>query len=72
VVEASGTGTLWTEPNDLAEGSLTYQVGLDIGGSHSRGANVLLGSGEVRFLRESIDPETVRGMTTISGNELGD
>lgn len=69
VVEAAGTGITWTEPRDLSESGLTYQVGVDVGGSHRRGANVLLGTGEVRFLQDALDSEVMRGMSTINGNE---
>lgn len=69
VVEATATGIGWTEPRDLDDGQLTYQIGVDFGGNHRRGANVLLGTGEVRFLPENIDSQDVRGMATINGNE---
>lgn len=69
VLEAKGTGVGWTQPIDLEEGRSSLDFGTDVGGNHHRGMNVLLSTGEVRFLREDIDPQDLRGMTTINGNE---
>jgi prepilin-type N-terminal cleavage/methylation domain-containing protein/prepilin-type processing-associated H-X9-DG protein len=41
--------------------------------AHSSGVNLMMGDGSVRFIRNSIDPFTWRGMSTRAGGEvLGD
>ena len=37
---------------------------------HSGGAQFLLGDGSVRFVSESVDQDTYRGLSTIGGAEL--
>ncbi|MCE9526378.1 MAG: DUF1559 domain-containing protein [Planctomycetales bacterium] len=68
VLEANATKVVWTEPSDLSEGSQNLEVGTDVGGNH-HGLNVLLSTGEVKFLPQDIDAPDLRAMTTINGNE---
>jgi hypothetical protein len=70
VFEAKGTNVLWTQPGDLQEGQQGLQIGTDIGDNHAHGLNVLLSTGEVRFLRDDLDAQELRSMTTINGNEI--
>jgi prepilin-type N-terminal cleavage/methylation domain-containing protein/prepilin-type processing-associated H-X9-DG protein len=37
---------------------------------HSGGVNVLLGDGSVRFIKETINPVTLRGLVTLAGSEV--
>lgn len=69
VLEANATKVVWTEPSDLIEGSQSVEIGTDVGGNHHGGVNVLLSTGEVRFLRDNTDVQDLRAMTTINGNE---
>jgi prepilin-type processing-associated H-X9-DG protein len=43
--------------------------GGQFGGIHSRGANVLMADGSVKFVKESIDPKVLEAMSTINGGE---
>lgn len=70
VVEASATRILWTEPSDLTDVMQGWQIGSELGGNHRRGVNVLLSTGEVRFLPEHMDSQDLRAMSTINGNEV--
>ncbi|WP_373653482.1 DUF1559 domain-containing protein [Schlesneria sp. DSM 10557] len=83
VVEACGLNIVWTEPRDVNVDTQPEGInlpsptpGLSPGwaSSHHRGGvQVLLADGSVRFVSEKIDPQTLKAMTTISGNDaLGD
>jgi prepilin-type N-terminal cleavage/methylation domain-containing protein/prepilin-type processing-associated H-X9-DG protein len=37
---------------------------------HPGGVNVLMGDGSVRFLKDSVNPVTLRGLVTLSGGEV--
>ena len=37
---------------------------------HPGGANILMGDGSVRFLKESINPTILRGLVTYRGREV--
>lgn len=69
VVEVNATKTIWTEPSDLQDTAQGWQIGSEWGGNHSHGANVLFSTGEVRFLRDNLESQDLRAMTTINGNE---
>ena len=69
VIEAKGTSVVWTQPGDLQEGQQGLEQGVDVGGNHNHGLNVLLSTGEVRFLRDDVDAQQLRAMTTINGGE---
>ncbi|HUE71993.1 MAG TPA: DUF1559 domain-containing protein [Pirellulaceae bacterium] len=69
VVEVAGTGISWTEPRDLSDAQLSYQIGLDVGGNHEGGMNALFADGNVRFLPDSLSSEEVNELVTASGGE---
>ncbi|NUQ63252.1 MAG: DUF1559 domain-containing protein [Pirellulales bacterium] len=73
VIEATGTSIGWTEPRDLDATKITFEVNEPMGGEieslHPGGVNCAMCDGAVRFLSDTIDPKTVRGMSTISGGE---
>lgn len=69
VVEVRSAGTSWLEPKDLTEGVVMYQVGIDIGGNHTAGANALLANGETEFLPINMPPEHVQALLSPAGNE---
>lgn len=71
----------WTRYNHLlppnhvsCKNGFTWDgVGMAASSRHSGGVNVLFGDGRARFVSESIDPVTWRGLGTIRGGEpLGD
>jgi len=76
VVEVTGSGINWAEPRDLTLEELTYQLndgsGKGISSKHTGGANILMADGSVRFLADSIDPETLRRLILRSdGSPVG-
>jgi prepilin-type processing-associated H-X9-DG protein len=72
VLEMANSGICWTEPRDPAAGSLMFQIGADIGGSHGGGLNVLMADGAVRFLPDTTSSDTIMSMATANGRELID
>jgi prepilin-type processing-associated H-X9-DG protein len=42
----------------------------EIASFHPGGANILFGDGSVRFLKDSVNPVTLRGLVTLSGGEV--
>ena len=42
----------------------------EIASFHPGGANVLMGDGSVRFLKDSVNPVTLRGLVTLKGGEV--
>ncbi len=69
VVETANTGIAWTEPRDLNDKQLSFQIGLDIGGNHEGGMNALFADGNVRFLPDSLSSEEVAELVTANGGE---
>jgi hypothetical protein len=73
LVEVTGSGIHWAEPRDLKVEEVAFGInggaGNGIGSRHPSVANVLLCDGTVRSIDESIDPELLRGMTTVAGGE---
>jgi hypothetical protein len=61
------------EPKDVSVEEMVLQItqgaGAGLGRNHPRVTNVLFGDGTVHSIAESIDPELLRGLTTISGGE---
>jgi prepilin-type processing-associated H-X9-DG protein len=70
VVEFAGCGIAWSEPKDLRDNQLSYQIGVDIGGCHSGGLNALFVDGSVRFLRDSMASEEIAELATANGREV--
>jgi prepilin-type processing-associated H-X9-DG protein len=62
------------EPRDLDASLLSGIVsppdGRNMASYHPSGANAAFADGSVRFLSSSIDPQTLRGLTTTAGNEV--
>jgi prepilin-type processing-associated H-X9-DG protein len=74
VVERSGSGINWLEPRDLNVNKMSLKVNdpqIDdaIRSEHRGGANVLTCDGQARFMSESISPEQLVFMLSISGGE---
>jgi prepilin-type processing-associated H-X9-DG protein len=69
VVETANTGIAWSEPRDLSDRQLSFQIGLDIGGNHEGGMNALFADGNVRFLPDSLSSEEVAELVTANGGE---
>jgi len=74
VAEMARSGIHWMEPRDLNVGEMSWKLNdFDspaVRSDHPGLANVLLASGAVHTLREEeIDPEGLRGLTTIAGGE---
>jgi prepilin-type processing-associated H-X9-DG protein len=69
VVEVANSGIAWTEPRDLRDNQLSFQVGVDLGGCHSGGMNALFADGKVRFLKDTLSSEEVADLTTANGRE---
>jgi len=67
VVEARRSVT-WTKPDDATFDPTVPNSGF--GGFHPGGFNALFGDGSVRFLKYSIDPQTLKALTTRDGGEV--
>jgi prepilin-type processing-associated H-X9-DG protein len=76
VVEVTGSGIQWAEPRDLKVEDVAFGInggaGKGIGSRHPGVANVLFCDGSVQSIDKSIDPDLLRGMTTIAGGENTD
>lgn len=77
IVEVTGTGINWLEPRDLDIQQMPLQInapsGQGIQSFHPGGANVAFCDGSVRFLSESLNPQTLQNLTTIAdGNAVGE
>lgn len=69
VVEMAGSNIAWTEPRDLLDSQLSFQIGVDIGGNHEGGMNALFADGNVRFLSDALSSEEVADLATANGRE---
>ncbi|WP_254507761.1 DUF1559 family PulG-like putative transporter [Anatilimnocola floriformis] len=69
VVEVESNGKSWMEPVDLVGNQIDFQIGGDLGGNHSNGANVLFADGEVRFLPDNTSAADIEAMSTVAGHE---
>lgn len=74
VVEVAGTGVNWGEPKDLDASTLTYPLGTPGGSApasyHPGGLNAALCDGSVRFIADSIVPQTFNALLTKAGAEM--
>ena len=57
------------DSTDENDGGPTY-MSLAASSNHPGGVNVLFGDGSVRYIKNSIDPVTWRGLGTIAGGEV--
>jgi prepilin-type processing-associated H-X9-DG protein len=73
VVEVADSGIHWAEPRDLNADESNFQLddpaGSGISSYHPQVVNVLFCDGSVQSISKDIDPELLRGMTTIAGGE---
>jgi prepilin-type processing-associated H-X9-DG protein len=73
LVETSGSQIVWLEPRDLEAERVGFQANdgspEGIRGNHSGQVHVLFADGSARALDFSVDPETIKAMTTIAGGE---
>jgi prepilin-type processing-associated H-X9-DG protein len=75
VVEVADAGINWMQPQDLNLDQMRFRINggpgkgsarsPEISSHHPRGANVAFCDGSVQFLSDTIDPETLRRLTTI-------
>ena len=56
----------WTAPEDLAEATAAGSFG----SNHSGGVNAVFADGSVKFLKKSINPQTLQGLITRGGGEV--
>jgi hypothetical protein len=73
VVETAESGINWMEPRDLTFGQMDFHVNGEsrnsISSCHTGSANVISADCRVIVLRDTLQPETVRAMLTIAGDE---
>jgi len=76
LVEAADSGIHWMEPRDREfktfDFSINSRSGRGTSSYHGGGVNVLFADGSVRFLPETVAPETLRALLTIAGGERVD
>lgn len=74
IVEAAGAGINWIEPKDLTLQGLMQGVNSGMAGccqsNHPGGANVVMADNSVRFVSDSVSPEELKAMATVSGGEI--
>lgn len=58
----------WMSPTDATEADV-LRLGTDAGQAHPGGAQVLFVDGSVQFLRSNIQPDMLRAMISIDGND---
>jgi hypothetical protein len=68
VGEVRGGSIVWTKPDDVPFTGQFKGLG-DFMSWHPGGWNMLMGDGTVRFLSDTTNPATCRGLMTISGSE---
>jgi prepilin-type processing-associated H-X9-DG protein len=72
LAESHASGIHWMEPRDMTTDDIGFGVNSRAGGiqsSHPGMANVLMADGSVRAISDTTDPELLKAMTTIDGNE---
>ena len=76
LVESHQSGIHWMEPRDMKADDA--DLGVDTGATggiqsaHAGGANVAMADGSVHFVSDGVDPEVLKSMTTVDGNEKVD
>jgi type II secretory pathway pseudopilin PulG len=70
VVEASNTAIRWTEPVDFDPSQTTGPGPQGMSSYHFGGFHALLGDGSVRFISDSLNPQTLQGLSTIDCGEM--
>lgn len=72
-VEVAGSGILWLEPRDMTIDEAVAYIANPSGNgrkqSHPGGVNVAMVDGSVRFIPNTIDRQTLRGLMTRDGGE---
>ncbi len=70
VVEARHSGVHWTEPRDI-DGRQAHSASPEgLSSFHSGGFHAVLADGSVRFIPETINPQTLKALMTRDGGEL--
>jgi prepilin-type processing-associated H-X9-DG protein len=73
LVEVTGSGINWLEPRDVdvekSALAINNPAGTGIRSNHPGGVNILFCDGAAQFLSETIDPQVLKGLSTINGGE---
>lgn len=69
VVEAK-KGVPWTKPDDLTFDPAAAASLCGAGSTHPGGFNAAMGDGSVRFIKDTINLQTFRNLTTRNGGEV--
>lgn len=73
VAEIANTDIYWTEPRDLDAAKMSYRVNgslpAGISSAHPDGAFVLFADGHAQTLSNAIDPDVLKALLTIAGEE---
>jgi len=71
VGEAHGAQIEWTKPQDIDVTKLAASFGPNgFSSSHAGGAHFVTADGRVRFIKETIDPMTMKSLFTRDGGEI--
>jgi prepilin-type processing-associated H-X9-DG protein len=71
VVEVKPQGTSWMAPVDLKQGTaMINQSPTDAGSFHPGGMNVLMADGSVRFISNTVNPQTYQNLITIDDGQV--
>lgn len=73
VAEIADSDIFWSEPRDLTIDEMSFQINdkskSGKSSHHSQGAMAVFADGTVKFLDESLKPETVRAMLTRAAGD---
>ncbi len=70
VVEARNTAIRWSEPVDFDFSQANGSAPEGMSSFHFGGFHALFADGSIRFLSESLSPQTLQGLSTIDGGEV--
>lgn len=70
VVEATNTAARWSQPVDFDLSQATGPSPQGMSSYHFGGFHALLADGSVRFISDSLNPQTLQGLSTIDGGEM--